>query len=111
MTEAQTRRGHRKVLQGIVVSNKMQKTVVVRVDRRFPHPFYKKVVVRSKKYMAHDEHQTCQLGDLVEIMETRPLSRHKRWRVHRILRRAAGYEVEAFVRKPAAEVEAPEELP
>jgi len=111
MTETRTRRGRRKVLQGIVVSNKMQKTVVVRVDRRFPHPLYKKVIVRSKKYMAHDEHQTCQVGDWVEIMETRPLSRHKRWRVCRILRRAAGYEVEELLRKPEAEVEGPEELP
>lgn len=110
---AAPRRGRRKVLQGIVVSNKMQKTVVVRVDRRFPHPFYQKVVVRSKKYMAHDEPQACQVGDLVEIMETRPLSRHKRWRVVRILRRAAGYEVEELVRKPKAEEEAetPEETP
>lgn len=111
MTETQTRRGHRKVLQGIVVSNKMQKTVVVRVDRRFPHPLYKKVIVRSKNYMAHDENQTCQVGDWVEIMETRPLSRHKRWRVVRILRRAAGYEVEELIRKPEAELETPEKLP
>ena len=97
------KRGKRKVLQGVVVSDKMQKTVVVRVDRRFPHPLYKKIIVRSKKYMAHDEHNECRIGDVVEIMETRPLSRHKRWRVVRILRRAVGYEAEELVRRPPAE--------
>ncbi len=104
--QSERRRGRRKVLQGIVVSNKMQKTVVVRVNRRFIHPLYKKVIVRSKKYMAHDEHNECHIGDVVEIMETRPLSRHKRWRVVRIIRRAAGYEPEEL----AGEEEEPAEV-
>ena len=106
----QQQRGKRKTLQGYVVSDKMDKTVVVRVDRRFPHPLYKKVIVRSKKYMAHDEKNECRPGDFVEIMETRPLSRHKRWRVVRILRRAVGYEVEELTRTPPKEAGAEEEL-
>ena len=107
VTRPERKRGRRKVLQGIVVSDRMQKTVVVRVDRRFIHPLYKKVVVRSKKYMAHDEHNECHVGDVVEIMETRPLSRHKRWRVVRIIRRAAGYEPEEL----AGEEESVEVVP
>ncbi len=80
-------RGRRKVFEGIVVSNKMDKTVVVRVERRVLHPKYGKYVLRSSKFMAHDEHNECEEGDLVRIMETRPLSRHKRWRVVEILQR------------------------
>ncbi|MDW8051358.1 MAG: 30S ribosomal protein S17 [Armatimonadota bacterium] len=87
---AETRpyRGRRKVRVGIVVSDKMDKTVVVAVTRSFRHPLYKKTIRRTKKYMAHDEHNQCRVGDRVEIVETRPLSRHKRWRVRRILERA-----------------------
>jgi small subunit ribosomal protein S17 len=77
-------RGTRKVREGIVVSNKMQKTVVVNIERRVQHPIYGKVVLRSKKFKAHDE-IGCDEGDRVEIMETRPLSRHKCWRVTRIV--------------------------
>lgn len=77
-------RGRRKVREGIVVSNRMEKTVVVMVQRRTPHPLYGKVVIRSNKFKAHDE-QSCDIGDRVEIMETRPLSREKRWRVTQIL--------------------------
>lgn len=77
-------RGSRKVREGIVVSNKMQKTVVVKVERRVQHPLYGKVVLRSKKFKAHDL-LSCDEGDRVEIVETRPLSRDKCWRVSRIL--------------------------
>jgi small subunit ribosomal protein S17 len=81
-------RGQRKVRVGTVESNKMDKTVTVRVETTIQHPLYKKVVRRSKKYMAHDELNECREGDVVEIMETRPLSKRKRWRVTRIIERA-----------------------
>ncbi len=74
-------RQNRREKQGVVVSNKMQKTVVVKVDRKFRHPQYDKVIVRSKKYYAHDESGSLKAGDVVSIMETRPLSKLKRWRV------------------------------
>ncbi len=79
----------RRKLVGVVVSDKMDKTVVVRVDRRYRHPLYKKVVRSSKKYMAHDENNECRIGDVVRIEESRPLSRRKRWVVEEILERAA----------------------
>jgi small subunit ribosomal protein S17 len=79
---------HRKVRTGIVVSDKMDKTVVVRVDRTSKHPLYGKPVRRIKKYMAHDESNECRPGDRILIEETRPLSRHKRWRVAEIVERA-----------------------
>src|SRR5262249_17549325 len=78
-------RGRRKIREGIVVSNRMAKTVVVMVQRRTQHPLYGKVVIRSNKFKAHDEQQTCDIGDRVEIMETRPMSKEKRWRVTQIL--------------------------
>lgn len=81
-------RGKRKVLVGKVVSNKMDKTVVVAVERLFRHPLYKKVLKRTAKFKAHDERNECRVGDKVEIMETRPLSKEKRWRVVNILERA-----------------------
>lgn len=71
----------RKEKVGIVTSNKMQKTVVVTVDRQFAHPLYKRVIRRSKRFLAHDEKNQCQVGDTVRIEETRPLSARKRWRV------------------------------
>ncbi len=74
-------RGYRKVFQGTVVSNKMDKTVVVKVSRLCRHPRYGKVISRSAKYYAHDESGTLKAGDVVKIMETRPLSKLKRWRV------------------------------
>ncbi|MCW5947442.1 MAG: 30S ribosomal protein S17 [Fimbriimonadales bacterium] len=77
-------RNNRKLRTGLVVSNKMDKTVVVRVQRKVQHPLYKKTVVRSNRFKAHDE-MGCDVGDTVEIMETRPLSKEKRWRVTRIL--------------------------
>jgi small subunit ribosomal protein S17 len=80
--------GRRKTLVGEVVSNKMVKTVSVRVDRLMKHPEFKRYVRRSQTFMAHDENNTCQLGDRVKIIESRPLSRHKRWRVMAVLERA-----------------------
>lgn len=77
-------RSQRKLRQGMVVSNKMQKTVVVEIARRVQHPLYGKVVIRSNKFKAHDE-LSCDVGDRVEIMETRALSKEKRWRVTQIL--------------------------
>jgi small subunit ribosomal protein S17 len=73
---------------GIVTSNKMQKTVVVTVERQVRHPFYKRVVRRSKKFLAHDEKNQCRVGDTVRIEETRPLSRSKRWRVVEVVAQA-----------------------
>ena len=78
----------RKVRVGIVVSDKMQKTVVVRLERRFAHPRYGKMVTRSTKVKAHDEQNDAKTGDTVRIMETRPLSKDKRWRVVEIVDRA-----------------------
>ena len=80
--------GRRKRREGLVVSNKMDKTVVVLVERLVKHPKYRKYLKARKKYKAHDEKNTCQVGDQVEIIETRPLSRDKRWAVLSILRRA-----------------------
>ncbi len=73
--------------QGLVVSNKMEKTAVVQVERRIQHPLYKRMIRRRKKFLAHDETGQCQPGDWVEIIETRPLSRRKRFRVRQILRK------------------------
>ena len=81
-------RGHRKTRVGIVVSDKMDKTVVVAVERLVKHPLYKKYIKRTKKFKAHDERNECRIGDTVRIMETRPLSKTKRWRVVEILERA-----------------------
>jgi small subunit ribosomal protein S17 len=86
---AQKKRGNPKTLVGIVVSDKMDKTVVVLVERLVKHPVYKKYVRRRKKFSAHDENNQCRVGDKVLIRQSRPLSRHKRWRVSRILERVA----------------------
>ncbi|MEN9878181.1 MAG: 30S ribosomal protein S17 [Synechococcaceae bacterium WB6_3B_236] len=75
---------------GTVVSDKMDKTVVVAVENRFPHPIYKKTVSRTTRYKAHDEDNSCQLGDRVRITETRPLSRTKRWMVAEIMTTTKG---------------------
>jgi small subunit ribosomal protein S17 len=80
-------RGIRKVRIGLVTSNKMEKTISVAVERRIKHPVYKKYINRTTKLMAHDEKNECQEGDLVKIMETRPLSRKKRWRLVEIIER------------------------
>ena len=82
------RGNHRKVRQGRVVSDKMDKTVVVAVETLVQHPLYGKRMKRTKKLHAHDEQNDCHAGDLVEVMETRPLSRTKRWRVTRVVERA-----------------------
>lgn len=74
---------------GVVTSDKMQKTVTVRVDRTIPHDRYKRYVKRTSKFMAHDEREQCKVGDTVEIVESRPLSGKKRWRVRRIVRPAS----------------------
>jgi small subunit ribosomal protein S17 len=84
--------GRRKTLVGEVVSNKMVKTVSVRVDRLMKHPKFKRYVRRSRTFMAHDENSLCQPGDRVRIIESRPLSRHKRWRVMAILGQAESQE-------------------
>jgi small subunit ribosomal protein S17 len=83
----ETARGHRKQRHGQVISNKMAKTIVVRVERRFPHPRYRKVVKAYKKFYAHDEKGDAKPGDWVRIEETRPLSKTKRWRLLEIVER------------------------
>ena len=87
MSEAPTR-GQRKIRIGEVVSDRSNKTVVVRVSRRVPHPLYGKVVQHSSRFAAHDEHNDAHIGDTVRIVETRPLSKTKRWRVAEIVERA-----------------------
>jgi small subunit ribosomal protein S17 len=82
-------RGNRKTRVGVVVSNKMTKTVVVKVERRVPDRKYGKIVKRAEKYKAHDEAQECRIGDRVRIVETRPLSKDKRWRVVETIEKAA----------------------
>ena len=83
-----TERNMRAVRIGTVVSDKADKTVVVKISRRFPHPLYKRIITRSTKLVAHDEENTCRIGDVVRLMATRPLSKTKRWRVAEVLERA-----------------------
>jgi small subunit ribosomal protein S17 len=90
--QTQNTRKNEKV--GQVVSTKMAKTIVVEVTRRVSHPFYKRVVTRRKKFYAHDEAGAAKLGDTVRIIESRPISRLKRWRLGEVLRRAAQVSVE-----------------
>jgi len=78
----------KRVLIGRVLSNRMDKTVVVEVERKKRHPLYGKVIATRKKYKAHDEENACEIGDIVEMIESRPLSREKRWLVTQILERA-----------------------
>ena len=78
----------RKTRIGIVVSNKMDRTITVAIERRVPHPIYKKYFKKTTKLMAHDEKKECSLGDKVKIMETRPLSKNKRWRLVQIVEKA-----------------------
>jgi len=85
---SEVKRGRRKVLRGIVVSDKMNKTRVVVVYRIVEHPKYHKYIKRRKKIYVHDENNESRVGDLVEVMETRPLSKLKRWRLVRIIRKA-----------------------
>ena len=88
MTEAQEIRSMRRQREGVVIGNKMDKTVVVRVDQRIRHRQYTKEVTRARKFYAHDEKNEAQMGDVVRIAETRPLSRLKRWRLVEIVRKA-----------------------
>ena len=81
-------RNLRKTRVGRVVSNKMQKTIVVAIEDNVKHPLYKKVIKRTVKFKAHDENNECRIGDKVEIMETRPLSKDKNWRLVRIIEKA-----------------------
>jgi small subunit ribosomal protein S17 len=81
-------RGHRKERVGEVISNKMTKTIIVRVERRFPHPRYKKVVTGYTKFYAHDEKAEAKVGDTVRIIETRPLSKMKNWRLVEVVERS-----------------------
>ena len=87
-TDSTGARGYRKVREGVVVSDKMDKTVVVEVEDRVKHPKYAKVIRRTKKYKAHDGENACGVGDRVRLLETRPLSATKRWRVAEILEKA-----------------------
>ena len=82
-------RGNRKTQTGIVVSDKMDKTVVVKVDRIVKHPVYNKYIKRSATYKAHDDDNSCRIGDRVQIVETRPLSKDKRWKVRQIIEKSA----------------------
>ena len=91
-TATATARGHRKERVGEVVSNKMTKTIVVRVERRFPHPRYKKVVTAYSKFYAHDEKSEAKVGDTVRIEETRPLSKLKCWRLVAVVEKSSGVE-------------------
>ncbi|HCY74680.1 MAG TPA: 30S ribosomal protein S17 [Ignavibacteriales bacterium] len=78
----------RKIRIGVVVSNKMDKTITVAIERKVPHPIYKKYFKKTTKLMAHDEKKECGIGDKVKIMETRPLSKNKRWRLVEIVEKA-----------------------
>ncbi len=88
MEEVAIERNARKERTGVVTSNKMNKSITVIVERRFKHPMYGKFITKSKKFMAHDENQECNIGDTVKIMECRPLSKLKRWRLVSIIEKA-----------------------
>jgi small subunit ribosomal protein S17 len=96
--EKQVERGRPKSRIGTVTSNKMMKTVVVQVERRMKHGRYGKYMTEKKKFKAHDESQSCRIGDRVRITETRPLSKDKRWRVVEIIRKADEVETAALER-------------
>ena len=85
---SETTRGYRKTRIGVVVSNKMDKTIVVEIKTKVKHPLYKKTVNQTKKLKAHDENNTCNIGDTVKVMETRPLSKDKRWRLVEVVEAA-----------------------
>jgi small subunit ribosomal protein S17 len=86
---AENQASHKNEKVGPVVSTKMQKTIVVQVSRRVPHPLYKRIVTKHKKFYAHDEDSSARVGDVVRIVECRPLSKLKRWRLEEVVRRAA----------------------
>ena len=87
-TEVKKRTTNRKSRIGVVVSNKMEKSVVVAIEKRVQHPLYKKFFKKTTKFMAHDEKNESSIGDIVKIMETRPLSKNKRWRLVEIIEKA-----------------------
>ena len=89
MAEAQAAQGFKNEKIGQVVSTKMAKTIVVEVSRRVPHPLYKRIIAKRKKFYAHDEEGTAKMGDVVRIVESRPLSKLKRWTLAEVIRRAA----------------------
>jgi small subunit ribosomal protein S17 len=89
MAEQQASTAHKNEKVGEVVSTKMTKTIVVEVSRRVPHPLYKRIIGKRKKFYAHDEEGTAKVGDVVRIIECRPLSKLKRWRLAEVIRRAA----------------------
>ena len=101
-TQGAGQRGHKNEKVGEVVSTKMAKTIVVEVTRRVPHAMYKRIVNKRKKFYAHDEQQSAQVGDVVRIIECRPLSRLKRWELGTVIRRA----VQVAVDHPALEADA-----
>ena len=74
-----------KLQTGIVINNKMEKSIVVKIERKIKHPIYKKTIKRSKKYLAHDESNKCKVGDMVQIAECRPLSKQKRYRLYKLI--------------------------
>ena len=90
LTPPEIARGNRTERVGEVISNKMTKTIIVRVERRFPHPKFKKVITGYKKFYAHDEKAEAKVGDRVRIEETRPLSKTKRWRLVEVVHRSSG---------------------
>ena len=102
MPDTQSNRSHRKERTGEVISNKMLKTIVVRVERRFRHAQFKKVVTRYRKFYAHDEKSEARLGDFVRIQETRPLSKTKSWRLVEVLERNKGVHAMAAAEPVAA---------
>jgi small subunit ribosomal protein S17 len=85
---APVKAGRKNVKVGVVTSNKMSKTVVVSVERKVPHPLYRRIVTKTSKFLTHDEKNACSIGDTVSIVETRPLSKRKRWRLLQIIRKA-----------------------
>ena len=89
MAAEQTKQALRNEKVGQVVSTRMSKTIVVEVSRRVPHPLYKRIIGKRKKFYAHDEEGTAKMGDMVRIVECRPLSKLKRWRLAEVVRRAA----------------------
>ncbi|MCL4386276.1 MAG: 30S ribosomal protein S17 [Cyanobacteria bacterium] len=74
---------------GIVISNKMQKTIVVKIENRYSHPIYSKIIIKTKKYLAHDELEECTIGDQVLVQECRPLSKRKRWKLMKIISKSS----------------------
>ena len=89
MAETQAAQGLKNEKIGQVVSTKMEKTIVVEVSRRVPHPLYKRIIAKRKRFYAHDEESTARMGDVVRIIECRPLSKLKRWQLADVVRRAA----------------------